>query len=531
MGKVSLLDCTLRDGGYVNDWKFGHDNIVSIFERVVDAGTDIIEVGFLDDRRPYDYDRTIVPDTDCFGKIFGDLDRKQTKVVAMIDYGTCSLDHIKPCSESYIDGIRVIFKKHLRVEALQYVAELKKLGYMVFANLVSVTSYSDEELLDLVRLANEVKPDVISMVDTYGLTHQRDLLHILDILDHNLDDSISIAYHGHNNFQMGYANCIAVLGFSGQTERHILVDGSLFAMGKSAGNAPIELVAMHMNNEYGKHYHITQYLEAIDANIMQFYKPATWGYSLFFYIAAFNDCHPNYVKQLTNKRTLSIKQINELLNRLQGDKKLLYDETYMEKLYLEYQDQEINDAKDIKKLTDIFTAKNILIVGPGTSMETDEDNIKKYVAEKHPIIISINYVPFYLKPDYIFISNAKRYVQLSTALSRNKFKVIATSNVTTTNEPFDYVLNVSTLLDRKAQVVDNSLIMLLKVMIKTGVKKVMLAGFDGYSKHDNNYFVPSMEYEYIKQMADYLNQYTSEFIEKNKVQLSIYFLTKTRYCK
>ena len=52
MRTISLLDCTLRDGGYVNDWKFGHDNIVSIFERVVDAGTDIIEIGFLDERRP-----------------------------------------------------------------------------------------------------------------------------------------------------------------------------------------------------------------------------------------------------------------------------------------------------------------------------------------------------------------------------------------------------------------------------------------------------------------------------------------------
>ena len=139
MGKVSLLDCTLRDGGYVNDWNFGHDNLVSIFERVVDAGTDIIEIGFLDDRRPFDMNRSIMPDTDCVEKIYGNLDRKNTKVFVMIDYGTCSLEHIRPCSESWLDGIRVIFKKHLRVEALAFCAELKKLGYIVFAQLVSVT--------------------------------------------------------------------------------------------------------------------------------------------------------------------------------------------------------------------------------------------------------------------------------------------------------------------------------------------------------------------------------------------------------
>ena len=54
MGEIKLLDCTLRDGGYVNDWKFGHNNMVSIFERLVDANVDYIEIGFLDERRQFD---------------------------------------------------------------------------------------------------------------------------------------------------------------------------------------------------------------------------------------------------------------------------------------------------------------------------------------------------------------------------------------------------------------------------------------------------------------------------------------------
>ena len=111
MNDVMLLDCTLRDGGYVNDWKFGRDNIVSIFERVVEAGTDIIEIGFLDERRPFDPDRSIMPDTDCVDRIYGGLDRKQTMVVGMIDYGTCDIKNVQPCKDTLLDGIRVIFKK------------------------------------------------------------------------------------------------------------------------------------------------------------------------------------------------------------------------------------------------------------------------------------------------------------------------------------------------------------------------------------------------------------------------------------
>lgn len=76
-----------------------------------------------------------MPDTDSVEKIYGGLDRKQAMVVGMIDYGTCKLENIKPCSESFLDGIRVIFKKHLRKDALAYCAEIKKLGYKVLHSL------------------------------------------------------------------------------------------------------------------------------------------------------------------------------------------------------------------------------------------------------------------------------------------------------------------------------------------------------------------------------------------------------------
>lgn len=528
MGNISLLDCTLRDGGYVNDWNFGHDNLVSIFERIVDAGIDIIEIGFLDERRPFDINRSIMPDTDCVEKIYGRLDRKQAMVVGMIDFGTCSLEHIKPCEESFLDGIRVIFKKHLREPALQFCGALKALGYKVFAQLVSVTSYSDEEMLDLIRLANEVKPYAVSMVDTYGLMHQNNLMHYFQLLDENLAPEIGLGYHAHNNFQMGYANCIAML--SNKIERSIVVDGSIYGMGKSAGNAPIELIAMYMNNALGKKYHISQILEAIDANITQFYHPATWGYNMFYYLAASNDCHPNYVTYLMNKRTLSVKSINEILAKLQGEKKLLYDKNYIEALYVEYQRNEVNDMADCDRLREILKEKEILLIGPGVTMSTQKERVEHFVSEKHPIIISINYVPESFVPDYIFLSNSKRYVQLATRLSQEKYKVIATSNVTgTSKDAFEFVLNFSRLMDPDAEIVDNSLVMLLKALLDVGCLEVTLAGFDGYSSESSNYFNMSMEYDFVKNMADYLNNYTIHFLDKIEERMKVCFLTDSRY--
>ena len=528
MGSIHLLDCTLRDGGYINDWNFGHDNLVSIFERIVGAGIEMVEIGFLDERREFDLNRSIMPNTDCVRKIYGKLERKQTMVVGMIDFGTCGLENIRPCDKSYLDGIRVIFKKHLREPALRFCKSLKEKGYKVFVQLVSVTSYSDEEMMSLISLANQVEPWAVSMVDTYGLMHQDHLLHYFRLLNEHLNPEIMLGYHGHNNFQMGYANCIAML--SNKTERALMVDGSLYGMGKGAGNVPIELIAMHMNHGFGKKYHISQLLEAIDVNITQFHPPVRWGYNMFYYLAASNNCHPNYVTYLLNKKTLSVKSVNEVLSKLQGEKKLLYDKKYIEKLYAEYQKNEINDEISWKKLEDKLSGKKLLLIGPGVTVNTERKIIVRYLEEKHPFVIAINYIPDGFRLDYIFLSNSKRYTQLATKLSQENYSIIATSNVTgTRDEVFEMVLNFSGLMDEEAEIIDNSLVMFLKVLIHVGCKEVTLAGFDGYSSEESNYYNQNMEYDFVKQKAEYLNSYTSTFLQSIAEILTVNFLTSSKY--
>ena len=137
MSKISLLDCTLRDGGYLNDWEFGHDNIVNIFERLVSAELDIIEVGFINESREYDADRTIFPDAVSVNRTYAGLSKGQSMIVGMIDYGTCGIERMIPAAESFMDGIRVIFKKEKKEGAIAFCRQIKELGYNVFAQAVS----------------------------------------------------------------------------------------------------------------------------------------------------------------------------------------------------------------------------------------------------------------------------------------------------------------------------------------------------------------------------------------------------------
>lgn len=94
MRNVQILDCTLRDGGFVNDWNFGMGSIVSIIGRLVKAGIDIIEVGFIDNRRQHDLNRSIFPDTDSIKPIFKNLDTDKAMILGMIDFGTCPIEAI-----------------------------------------------------------------------------------------------------------------------------------------------------------------------------------------------------------------------------------------------------------------------------------------------------------------------------------------------------------------------------------------------------------------------------------------------------
>jgi 4-hydroxy 2-oxovalerate aldolase len=530
MALRQLLDCTLRDGGYVNDWEFGHDRITEIFERLVSSGVEFIEIGFLDARRAFDQNRTIFPDTESANRIFAGLDKGNATVLAMIDFGTCPIENLQPCDATFIDGIRVIFKEHLMYEALAFCKQIKDLGYKVFAQMVSVTTYTDEKLKVYAAETNKIMPFATSMVDTYGLLDAEHLMHIFSILDRYLDPAIKEGFHAHNNFQLGYANAKAFL--SCDSQRDLLADGTLYGMGKSAGNAPIELLMMYRNEKQGADYAIAQVLEAIDNVILDIYHKQYWGYNMFFYLAASTKCHPNYVSYFMNKKTLSVKQIMDILHSLQPEKKLLYDAKYAEEIYVGYQSIECDDKKAFSELKKQLQGKNILLIGPGRNIKRQRAKVKDYIVANHPVILAVNYAPRDIKADYIFLTKSKRYTQLMNdkqGTVNEATAIIATSNVTKTAGAFQYVLKYGSLIDNDTEIIDNSLVMLLKAMTAAQVSKVALAGFDGYSKSEDNYFDVSREYQFVKEKASYLNQYVKDFLKTITEKLPVEFVTKSYY--
>ena len=154
---------------------------------------------------------------------------------------------------------------------------------------------------------------------------------------------------------------------------------------------------------------------------------------------------------------------------------------------------DLDDSADFVRLASERRDKNILIVGPGKNIQLQSDKVDSFVKNENPVVISINYVPGALKADYVFVTNANRYKEMSSALLevKNKdTKIIGTSNVTCRTGEFEYTFTREPLLEKKEHIIDNSFLMLLKIFDKCGIKKLYCAGMDGYSDKEDNYFNP-----------------------------------------
>ena len=297
-------------------------------------------------------------------------------------------------------------------------------------------------------------------------------------------------------------------------------------MGKSAGNAPLELVSMRLNEKYGKSYNINPMLEAIQESIMGFYDKAPWGYKMFFYLCALNDCHPNYLTLYKDKQNLSVSKLNDILSMIEPeDKKLLYDKIVAEQLYDQFVTEKCSEDEAREKLSAELKKRNILVVGPGKNIELQKARVDEYIAKENPYVISINYIPKEIKVDAVFTTNVKRYHDMKT----DGIKVIATTNVECRNGKFDFVFNRAPLLERNEKIMDNSFLMLIKLLESIGINKICCAGFDGYSDKEDNYFNPEMEYYFVKDEAHNLNTHMRESIYEARRTMDIRFLTYSAY--
>lgn len=522
MDRINILDCTLRDGGYCNQWNFGKKNIRKIINSLVRVNAEVIECGILTNQKVHSEDSTLFNSVEEIAEYLPE-NREGKLFVCLVNYGEYEFDRLKQCDGTSVTGIRVAFHKKDAEKALQVCRDVKEKGYEVFVQPMVSLNYSDEEFLQLIYAVNKLKPYACYIVDSFGGITERDLKRFFFLADNNLNPEIYIGFHSHNNMQLAYANAQSLTMI--QTFRKLIVDCSIMGMGRGAGNLNTELFVEYLNHVFEKNYRIEPMLVVIDQILSKFYNENYWGYSLSNYLSAKHNAHPNYAKYLTDKQTLTVEDINRIFLMMDDEHKVCYDSGYIDTLYTAYMGREDEKTDNLKELKKQLVNKEVLLVAPGTSSQTMKDVILDYLKKNEVISIGINFDYPYWETDYIFVSNLRRYETLSET---SREKCIATSNISS-NDVFVKV-KYTDLLNNNEFVRDNAGMMLIKYLVSLGVKKVILAGLDGYSKNmQDNYINEEMAFPIHAMDAIGKNQGMSDILREFSQIVPIVFLTPSKF--
>ena len=524
MERLKILDVTLRDGGCVNDFNFGIDYMNKILESLENSSIDYIELGYLDEKKGSIDNRTQFLNEKCIYQNFLINKQNNIKYVAMIDYGKFDVNKLEKRTPQGIDGIRFCFHKKDRFNILESCLKIIELGYECFIQPMLTMRYNNDELIDFISFINEKLPNIqgIYIVDSFGEMRNQDLLNKIQIFDTYLLDSITLGFHSHNNLQLSYSNAISFLNYP--TKRNIMLDSSIMGMGKGAGNLNTELLLEHINLTKNKSYNISPLLEIIDTVVKPLHNEYHWGYSIEYYLSSINHCTPSYASHYYNKHMLPISKINELLSRLDENKKISFDRDYAEKIYKEYNEENLFDETEtISKLSKLLSGKDVLIIGPGKSI--NDYSYEIISASKNKFIISLNFEVPFLKSNLILINRDEVYKKLKS----NK-NLLTSSNITTDN---DLVINYKNWIEKyQGTIFDSSAVFALKLACFLKVNSITLAGLDGFSTNINsNYYNKNLRRGLSEVEVNKRNEFYTQFIKNIKKNIDVQFITPSIYNK
>ena len=526
MSNVKILDCTLRDGGYVNSWHFGKENINAISKNLADAGVDVIEVGFLTDM-PHTADDSLFSNAEELSDVV--KSKKNSLIAGMIALGEKETNPLKlpDSKDSGLDVVRITFHNDEAEigRAVNYANILMSKGYKVCMQPVGTTSYTDQELTALISKINQLNPYAFYLVDTLGTLYKDGLMHFVELIDKNLKPGIKLGFHSHNNLQMSFSNAQLLVEYP--TKREFLIDSSLYGMGRGAGNLCTELVTRFLNERGLANYNLVPILDAIDNQIYPLSLKLSWGYNAHYYMSAIHNCHPNYAAYLMNMQTLTMNEVNLLLQNLPADSRHIFNKKTIEDLYIRFQQTNQGDRSESVGLPKEIKEDEVLVLGAGRSIVEQKQVIQDYIQRERPVVISINANQKDFDVDYVFVSNRKRFLGLDH--DDKSAKIIVTSNLPVVSR--DHIrVDFDSLVDKSFDQPDNAGMMLLRLMVNLKMKKAILAGFDGFDpSQKENYYSERIADHITEEVADKKNDDIAKQIQKIGKDIEIEFLTPSLY--
>ncbi len=290
--EIKVLDCTIRDGGLMNNHKFDNGMVQRVFTAINNSGVDYMELGYKADEKQFKREE-YGPMKFCSEKdlenVIGNTEKK-CKISVMADIGRFDPKDIVPASESYADMMRVASYVKDIDKAIDLVNNIKAKGYETTINIMAVSHARERELDEaLEQVEKESEVDVVYLVDSFGALYSEQIAYLADKYKSILKTR-EIGIHAHNNQQLAFANTIEAI------IRNVnYLDGTIYGIGRAAGNCPLELLLGFLKNPK---FDVRPILEVLESDFVKLQQEIEWGYTIPYMITGVLDLHPRAAMKL-----------------------------------------------------------------------------------------------------------------------------------------------------------------------------------------------------------------------------------------
>ena len=284
--KIKMLDCTIRDGGLINNHKFEDKFVRAVYKSLSEANVDYMEIGYKNSKRlfsPKDFGKWKFCDDDEIKKVTEGIE-SNTKIAVMVDVDRVDIDDVKPRKNSPVSMVRVATYVKEVDKAIHLVNRFADLGYETTVNIMAISKALDNEINEaLEQLEKESKADVIYIVDSFGALYQESIEFLIKKAK-SIIKTKEIGIHAHNNQQLAFSNSIEAIIHDAN-----YVDATVYGIGRGAGNCPLELMLGFLKNPK---FDIRPVLDLISNEFIPLREKIEWGYIIPYAITGILDEHP-----------------------------------------------------------------------------------------------------------------------------------------------------------------------------------------------------------------------------------------------
>ena len=287
--ELKVLDCSIRDGGLINNYKFSKDFVKAVYRATCDAAVDIIELGKkLEESDEYTREKygpwNFCDDSDLMEVVDSYASDYRPLVAVMYDVGRVDVRKLQPRDQSPVDMIRTACYVHQIDSGIDLIKRCKDLGYETTINIMAASAVIETELiegLEEINKADEV--DYLYLVDSFGAFYSEQVTYYLEMYKKYAPNK-ELGFHAHNNQQLAFSNTQQAI-----IDGVNLLDATINGIGRGAGNCNLELLLNFLKNPK---FDVRPIYKVIQDEFVPLREQIEWGFNDIYGISGHLNQHP-----------------------------------------------------------------------------------------------------------------------------------------------------------------------------------------------------------------------------------------------